>query len=493
MSHLIPVVPHQCCELTPSELDSAEQTAARLRREKPGLCINPLFRDLVPDEIVDAPALHVDDLTTIQNSDSSAVFFQERARLRAMDGDLLATSLPQVEGYESYCRKSLGLGRVDWVTPTPLDNPLELAEACWEDRTTRRDLVHRVRREGLRYIHPHMGSKPPWELALLLSQASHRTVEVIAPPPAVTRFANDKGEFTRLVMAMFGPEAAPASAVVWNRATAAKRLKEFDSSARFVAVKLPSAVGGAGNVLISTSELRDRTLRQIDELLHERLRRLNYEIGDELLISHWVDDLVGSPSAQLWIPPRPQGLPILEGLFMQNIDPGKGHFSGFGPAELPAALHQTITRQSLQLARVFQLLGYVGRCSLDMLLVGPSMEESKMEFIECNGRWGGTSLPMTAMNRMFSDWQTHPFTTRTLKVEGLSQIAFPRLMRLLGGQLYQKASKSGTYVLFNPQRAIVRNEVSAVALHRHWNIVDNPFEDLKRAILAELAKTEEVA
>ncbi|TWU55882.1 hypothetical protein [Rubripirellula reticaptiva] len=492
MSHLIPVVPHQCCSLSPSELDSAKLTAERLRREKPELGVDPLFRNLVPHEIVDAPALHIDDLTSIQNPDSSIILFQERARLRAMDGDVLATSLTPVEGYESYCRDSLGMGCVVWVTPKPLNDPLELAGACWEDRRVRRELVRRVRQDGLRYIHPHMGSKAAWELALLLSQASHRSVEVIGPPPSVTQFANDKGEFSKLVTAMFGSGAIPASAVVWNKATAAKRLKELDSFAQFIAVKLPSAAGGTGNVLISTSEIRDRTLQRIEEILDDRLRHLKYEVGDELLVTQWVDNLIGSPSAQIWIPTRSQGLPILEGLFMQNVSPGQGCFLGFGPAQLTDELKETITRRCLQLARVYQLLGYVGRCSLDMLLVGPNLQEAKMEFIECNGRWGGTSLPMTAMNRMFSDWRSRPFSARTLKVDGLCQMTFPNLLRLLEGQLYQKKLNSGKFVLFNPRRTLVHSEVSVIALHQHWNSDDNAFENLEQTILAALESSDGV-
>ncbi len=491
-SPLLPIVPHQSYVLTPSELDFAEQTATRLLSEQPELRINPLFRELVVDRIVAAPTFHVDDLKTIQKSDPSTVWSQERARLRAVDGDVLATTLPEVAGYETYCRERLGLGHVSWIAPTAVADPLRLAEACWEDRQVRRELVRRIRQDGLRYIHPYIGSAGPWELALLLSQASHRPVQVIAPPPEVTKFANDKGSFTKLVSTMFGSAAAPASAVVWNRATAAKQLRELGRTAQLVVIKLPSSASGVGNLLIPICEIQDRTLRQIEDLLNERLGALNYSSCEELLVTHWVNDLVCSPSAQLWIPPAQQGPPILEGLFTQKIEPGNTCFIGCEPIELPAALHQRIIRQCLQLARVYQMLGYIGRCSLDMLLVGPSRQQAEMEFIECNGRWGGTSLPMTLINRLFGDWQKHPFSSRTVKIQGVDQLDFLDLLRLIDDQLYRRSSDSGNLVLFNPQRALVRSELSVIALHENGTTSDQVFASLSQRVEAALATNNEV-
>ena len=69
-----------------------------------------------------------------------------------------------------------------------------------------------------------------------------------------------------------------------------------------------------------------------------------------------------------------------------------------------------VTRSWL-LAVLFQRLGYVGRCSFDLLVVGESLATARAEFLECNGRWGGTSGPMMLMNRLFGDWATRPYAT----------------------------------------------------------------------------------
>lgn len=484
---LLPIVKHQCVELSGLDVEFAEKVAAKVIAMHPELRIESLFAHLVPKSITDAPTLHVDDLTGIQIASESSVFLQERARLRAMDGDLLATTLPPIDGYESYCGNVLGLGSVEWLTPDCQGKPLHLAEACYTDRGIRREVVRHVRQLGLRYIHPHIGSTAPWELALLMQQTSHLPIEVVAPPPALTRFVNDKGAFTKLVHAMFGDAATPPTEVVWNVANAANSLPSLPTTSRFAAIKLPSAAGGSGNLLIALDEIRGRNLAEIDALLHERLPCLRYETGNELLVTLWADELIASPSAQLWIPPVAEGGPILEGLFMQLIEQGRGRFWGFMPASLPRNLKEQMTGQCLLLAKVFQILGYVGRCSIDMLLVGRSIEDSKMKFIECNGRWGGTSLPMTLMNRLFADWRLQPFSSHTIKIEDADQVPFTDLAKRMGHRLFHRSTYVGDCILFNPQRTKVCGEVSLIALRNSWNSSDDFVGSLTNDITTGLA------
>ena len=42
---------------------------------------------------------------------------QDRARLRAVGGDLVAAVVPPLDEYEDYCRTWLGLGSVRWLYP----------------------------------------------------------------------------------------------------------------------------------------------------------------------------------------------------------------------------------------------------------------------------------------------------------------------------------------------------------------------------------------
>jgi hypothetical protein len=125
-------------------------------------------------------------------------------------------------------------------------------------------------------------------------------------------------------------------------------------------------------------------------------------------------------------------------------------FAGAVEAQLPSELLRDIATYSWLLARLFQLLGYVGRCSFDFVLVGESLDRSRLEFIECNGRWGGTSLPMSLMNRLFADCQVRPYAVRMLKVDCLKRIPFLRLCELLKPALYDHRTGKGRLILTTP-------------------------------------------
>ena len=481
---------------------TAARIAQRLLLQKPELNLDPLLEDVRCKKLEEHCTLHVDDYSEIPNlTGASQAYYQERARLRAKAGDLIATGLLSVPGYEAYCQQSLGLGDVQWVCPESNGDPIHLAESCWQDRGVRRDIVHAIRSEDLRYIHPHMGTRAVWELALLLHQASHRPVEVIGPPPGVTKFANDKGEFTRLVRTLLGSAATPPGHVVWNIATAAKQLRSLTQlGSQTVALKLPNAAGGHGNLLLPVSDIKDLTLTEIDELLRRRLPKIDYDEVGKLLVTSWATDVLAAPSAQLWIPPighgpfvvddRLKNVPTVDGIFIQIIDSEEGNFSGFRVADLPAHLNERIKRESLLLARVYQWLGYVGRCSFDMILIGPNMDNCDIQFIECNGRWGGTSLPMTLIDQITGDWRTRTFANRMIRIPGIGQVTFDVICRSFSNELYRKQSQTGRYVLYNPQRMIARDLVSLIAWldskEQEEDVIDRAKEILTGAVAGRL-------
>ena len=183
---LPPIVPIDLPSLPHAKVLLAEQTARELEAKFPAIKLEPEFKHLATEHIDSRPSLHCDDMTEIMRSPSSGTlaFFQDRARLRAVAGDFVAVSFPHDEIYERYCVEQLALGPVKWLTPAIPKDPHRLAEACWQDRAIRRTLVHAIRNDGLRYIHPHYGTKAIWQLALLLEQASHMPISVIAAPPA---------------------------------------------------------------------------------------------------------------------------------------------------------------------------------------------------------------------------------------------------------------------------------------------------------------------
>jgi len=467
----IRVVAHHQAEPSPGQLADVERLAESLRRERPELEIEEEFRPLIPATLGDGPTLHLDDLSEIPmlDYDGGVLFMQERARLRAGQGDLVAYSAPPVAGFEAYACDQLGLGSVEWLNPPPpRSHPLRLAYACWEDRSTRRRLVHMLRRGELTYLHPHMGTSSVWVLAVLLHRASRRPVKVIAPPPGVARWANHKLAFAETVTRLFGPAWRPRTEAAANYATLAHHVAALAAASRVLGFKLPDSAGGGGNVVLDATPFRHMPLRAIRTELKERLRPLRWTGRDRLLVGSWEADVLGAPSAQLWIPPAGQGPPVVEGLFEQILTDREGHFQGCTKANLPEALAREMATRSWLLAALFQRLGYVGRCSFDLILVGAELASARLEFLECNGRWGGTSGPMTLMNRLFGTWTSQPYATLECHFPGLDRLQFIDLLEGLGPELYDRRTGRGEILLYNPGRLVSRSGIQYLALGPTW-------------------------
>ncbi len=436
---------------TSAMMIKALQLAERILREQPELAISDVFRPFRCDALNGGSALHLDELSGVMRLGATAdlAYHQDRARLRAGDGDWLVTLSPEVEGYAAYCTDRLGLGEPTWLRPSAEFGWLHLAESTWCDRSVRRTLVQAMRHEGLCYLHPHMGVKSIWELALLLASTSRRPLQVIAPPPELTQWVNSKAAFNQVVTALFDDCTVPPSAAAWSEAILVQKLRELAASCRQIGVKLPNSAGGGGNVVFDAREFRGKSLVQIRGLIQRRLPT-QWNTSWPVRVDCWESDLICSPSVQTWIPPEFDKPPVVEGVFVQAIQGPEGAFEGVHPAELPHAIIAEMVERSWLLALLFQRLGYVGRCSFDLILLATSLGQARCEFIECNGRWGGASLPMTLMNRLFGDWKSRPYCVRSVVIPGLRSLGFPTLLQTLDAELYDHRSGQGSLILFEP-------------------------------------------
>jgi hypothetical protein len=465
----IPLVEHIPVQPGHAELAAVERLAEQLRAEQTDFQLDEGLRDHCVDRLDDGPALHLDDLSAIAHPGAVDTLtpLQDRARLRAGDGDLVATCSLPVTGYEDYCRTWLGLGAAEILFPRPPRDPLHLALACWEDRAIRRKLIQRLRAGELAYLHPHMGSFAVWELAVLLYGASRRPVKVIAPPPALCQWVNDKIKFTGTVARLFGKAYIPRTTCSWNLTALTHEVKQFSARCQAIGVKLPHAAGGDGTLILDATRFRGRALEEIREMMKEQLPPLGWDGRVPLLVNCWETQVLAAPSAQLWIPPLSEADPIVEGLFLQAFQEGaNGIFVGARRADLPADLIQEMATRSWLLARLFQMLGYVGRCSFDLLLVGDRLERCRAEFLECNGRWGGTSGPMTLMNRLFGDWYQQPYVVRALRVPRLDRVPFPDLLAAFQEALYDVRTGHGRLILLNASRMRALSEITVICLGR---------------------------
>ena len=107
------------------------------------------------------------------------------------------------------------------------------------------------------------------------------------------------------------------------------------------------------------------------------------------------------------------------------------------------------------MAVVLQHLGYVGRCSLDAILVGNDETTARLYWVECNGRWGGASIPMTLNQRLDRMDST---TTICTIFEETHQHAEPRrlndVLKILEPYLYRHERREHGVVLLSPGRLL---------------------------------------
>lgn len=464
----IPILKCHRARVSQAAMNSVRQLAAEIVSKHPQLNreMDQFNEHVIDEEVLDAPTLHLDDFSEIPvigKSENSRVL-QQRARLRACDGDWVAQSRKIERGFSDYCEYHLGLGRVKWVYPAVADsNTRQIALECWQDRRLRHDLEQAVRHDGLRYIHPHVSTRNVWELAALLQGSTRMPISVVGPTPALANWANDKIEFTNAAQRLLGEEFVPRTDVAYNFAALAKTVKRLAIDHQKLGIKFPYGTGGAGNFLIDAKNVRGKSLIQIRNYLKEVLQNVRWPKNGRVLVDVWEVDVVASPSVQTWIPPKTCGEPVIEGLFIQSLSSDKGQFKGSCLAELPVNIEQQIVDQGYLLASLLQELGYVGRCSFDLILVGENTQDCRVEYIECNARWGGTSSPMTLINRLeLNEGQTYQI--QQVDIADVWQMEFAELERELSSQLYNPLTGHGDLVLFNPARIENDSAIEVIAI-----------------------------
>ena len=470
----LPIVPHFTARLSPSEQAQIESLAEQLVRENPKLIPDDRLRPLLVTDSESGGTLHLDDIggITRPNWAENVHFLHDRARLRAGDGDFVASFEAPPDGYEAYCRDQLGLGAPHWLHPAPDQDRSHLAQSCWQDRNVRNALAAAARRGELRYIQPYLGNSAVWQLADLLHRKSNAPLKVVAPHPELTRWVNDKLDFSKCIVRLFGADYVPYSEEAANLVTLTRKVRELSEKYPRLSLKVPDSAGGGGNVVVEAASVRGLSLEQIRDKIKLLLEKTNWNGETKLLLGCWETNVHSAPSAQLWIPPLGTAKPVIEGLFTQAIDPDTGYFLGSQPADLPEETREEMVSLCARLARLYQQLGYIGRCSFDMLLVERQALPTRIKFIECNGRWGGTSLPMTLMNRMFGDWATRPFSTLECHAEGLEQLEFQNLLTALGSDVYDRRTGQGKFVLYNPGRMQAHSGINVLSLADSWQAAE---------------------
>lgn len=396
----LPIVAVAEGTVSAAERRRIDDLAARLLRDEPGLGRTEPFGPRVSAGLTDAPALLIGDQREMAMKTVGAVpVLEHRMALLGRRGDLLAVERP-ASSFLRFLDDILpdGVCCAVCLGPAARGRPRPVPERCRGEDALLDDLARRARAAGGFQLLPHIGTGWVWVLAGAVAARSGCPVAVAAPPPNLTQRVNDKLWFARVTRAVLGRDAVPASYAAYGPTGVAGHLKRLAARNGRVVIKVPHGSGGEGNFSMVAEDVAAMPAARLRALLIATLRRRGWDGRFPLLVGVWDADAVSSPSVQLWIPPMAEGAPVIDGIFEQIVEGTAGTFVGATPATLAPALFQRLADEAAQLALLFQHLGYVGRCSLDALVVGRDCPQ--VHWIECNGRWGGVSVPLVLARRL---------------------------------------------------------------------------------------------
>lgn len=400
------------------------------------------------------PTLYLDDVSEIPFLVNIAGVeeYQHRARVRAGDGDLFAAVTEPAAGYETYCRDHLGLGSPESVLAEVVSTPLAVAEACGRGAAFDQ-IVARARDAGGLLIHPYMGIEPVWELAARVAVDAHATVKVMGPPPPVTWVANDKKSFSELVEQTVGVEWLVRTETAREPAAIAQSLRDIAGTCARVGLKRTRCASAMGNEVFDSTDL---LTQNVESIVDGFLKRTEWDGVEEVLAVAWEDAAI-SPSTQTWIPPLGRGEPSVDGVYEQILEGPEQVFVGSRPWSGPVA--DRLSATSRRVARELQKLGYVGRCSFDFIV----LDDERARFTECNGRWGGTSIPMSLVDRLVAG-NRPPYRAQDFISRHLVGMSFEDVQSRLGSELYDPATGIGRFVLYNVGPLSAAGKLDVIAL-----------------------------
>ena len=395
-THLEPralcITPRREIELSLSEHDRLRELAKEETRHR--YALGPLLKQGTSP----FPTLLLADNSQIALRNMGGRGFDYRLMFLASPGDTLVLGAMACPAFEQYCARLLQLKEVRVVRPARGDAFDPIASRLARDQHLLERICETARRSGGLNVRPYSGTQAVWDLGLEITRLTSLPVTVEAPPARLSRDANDKSWFAERVRKVLGEEAVPASRPAHSVPQLADAVTELAQRGDKICLKLPDSAGSLGNLVIHSSEFQGLKGRELCAHLLSRLEAATWEAPFPLQVEVWERNVVSSPSLQVWIPLS--GPPLLEGVFDQSLAEEVGRFQGASVSSLGGELLERLSEQASRLACFLQNLGYYGRCSLDSVVT----ENGQIYWIECNGRWGGTSIPMTVLNRLGIDW-----------------------------------------------------------------------------------------
>ncbi len=452
-SMTLPIRPRFTTSLDAAQRQRIETRAHRLVCSDPAISPTIDFAGGVAPGIAPGGGLFYEDHSSVGLAiPGEEARYEYRMRALAGTSDLLLLGSGPHGGFDAYCREVVGIGAplVLQAPPAPTRRIVPLSTRCREDARFFARLVQFARDAGGLTVHPYTCSGHDWLLGSALASAARVPVCVAGPPPGVARRVNDKGWFAEQVSWLLGRESVPPTFTVLGPAALAGRIAHLAHHYPRTVIKIPDSAGGKGNLVLDSSDLNRLSLKTI----HRRLRRLLGALGWRgtfpLVAGVWETPVVASPSAQLWLPERNAGSPVVEGLFVQMLTGTEGEFIGAEPSRLPPVVEQRMVDEAVRIGSLFQALGYFGRCSLDAVLVGDRAETAELHWIECNGRWGGVSIPLTLANRFATAATPEIVVVQQVGID-LPACTFEQALQRTAPHLYRDGRNTRGVVFMSPR------------------------------------------
>lgn len=403
MRAAIPVVERIEARASQAERARLQALAEKCLTEEPNLSSIAHFGPRVSSGLETGPALLIEDRSEIAFAGTPEKWqLQYRLGLLADNNDMLVMSGERCPDFEAYLSRLLGIDGLDvLIAKNPrAGRACPMPRRCVEQAEILRHIAEVARVAGRLTIVPDVATGHIWNLARAIADAADVGVFVAAAPPRLSRQVNNKLWFAERVRDVFGEGAHPPSRPAFGPAVLAAHVRGLSRQSQRVVIKVPDSAGSAGNLVLASDELRHLGLRALRERLTHLLKLFGPNWRFPVKVEVWDSPILSSPSVQVWIPACEEGAPIVEGVFEQLVEGEHGEFVGAMRAHLPAQWQERLAHQAKCLAVLLQELGYFGRCSFDAVIAGDSYDTAKLHWIECNGRWGGVSIPMTLANRL---------------------------------------------------------------------------------------------
>lgn len=450
----IPIEQSCALPIEDDERDRLTSLAEKLLENEPALSSTTHFGPNVDCGVhAGGPALLLADQSEISLYGAPEdTLLEYRLATLADAGDILILSHDRSPAFEDYLRDYLDISGLDVMEAASRSGERRwpLPKRCLQHEQLFHHIAHEMAGAGSLTIVPYLSTGHVWNLARRLTEETGARVAIAAPPPRLARCVNDKVWFANRVKQVLGEQALSPSVIVYGPAALTGHVRHMSSGSRRLVIKIPDSAGSAGNLTLDTAMFRGQGSTPVRLHLLDMLTAMGWQGTFPLKIENWEEQILSSPSVQIWIPDRQHGLPIIEGVYEQIVEGVAGKFSGAIKSSMPASMKHRLAKQAMSLAFLFQQLGYFGRCSMDALVTGADYGTADLHWIECNGRWGGVSVPMTLVNRLLPkphDW--HVMIVQRLNLD-LPPRPIETVIDCVGDLLFQKRLGNEGTILLTP-------------------------------------------